>query len=127
MLFWFELIVYMVEYNILKDEVMDGKLICGVGIELWVEDYGFIVNIVFGYGVGVMCVDLCNNLVIKLGIKDFWSYGVGNLVVMVVLWELGVIGFLILNVIFVVVFIYVGWLEYRFFYDSWLLGIFFGI
>lgn len=124
---WSDLIIYTIEYNVSKDEATDGKLTRGAAIELWIEDHGPVANTLFGYGVGTTRSDTRNNLARKLGVTDTQSYGVGNLATIAVLWELGLVGFLILNAIFVVAYRHAGKLERRYSGDPWLAGIFLGL
>ncbi len=124
---WSGLIEYTIEYNIAKDESMDGKLTRGANIELWLKDHGSVANTLFGYGVGASRADTHNNLAKWLGIKDPQSFGIGMLATIAVLWESGLIGFFILNAIFAVAFVFAGKLERRYWEDNWMSGIFLGL
>ena len=125
---WGDLVKYTVEYNLNKEEEFDGSLSRGGSIELWVNhqqtDLG---HMLLGYGVGVTRQELHNNLAIDLGIANPQDYGVGKLASMAVLWESGVIGFLLLTASFAVAYFYCGQLEKVHSRDNWLSGIFVGL
>ena len=126
---WTELIAYTIEYNILKEEGFEGRLSRGGSIDLWVEDNARDVpHTLFGYGVGTTRIEARTGLSKHLGVADVQGFGVGNLASISVLWESGVIGFVVLTLIFIIAFIYAQKLEERCGnHDPWMGGIFLGL
>lgn len=101
---WYDLVTYTLEYNLLKDEAWGGKLSRGGILKLWIEEHGTVANTLLGYGVGATRSETPNLLSRRLGIKNPQSFGIGNLAVIAILWESGVIGFAIIAALFVAAF-----------------------
>ncbi|BFM05568.1 hypothetical protein [Halioxenophilus aromaticivorans] len=124
---WTGLITYTIEYNINKQEETDGKLTRGASINLWFDRHGDMAHTLLGYGVGTSRVEKHNHLARAIGIKEPQDTGVGKLGAIAVLWESGLIGFLIISSAFGVAFYYACQLEKTYSRDGWLSGIFVGL
>ncbi len=124
---WSDLITYTLEYNLEEADSQEGKLSRGGAMKLWLEDHGSVTNTLLGYGVGVTRADDHNDLAKKLGISDPLSFGIGNIAVIAILWESGIIGFAIIVALFMVAFRNANELERRYAGNMEQSGIFLGL